>query len=68
MGSALPGSCLLDDSERRCESGEREPVMSGWFGTTEGWDKGVYLLAVYVRLRYAAYSTSPSPSPIIHDD
>ena len=52
MGSALPGRFLLDDSERRCESGERERER-GMSGLERRMGPRVYLLAVYVRLRYA---------------
>lgn len=54
MGSAPPGRCLLDGSERRCGSGERERErgMTGLEWWRDG-TKGVYLLAVYVRLHYA---------------
>lgn len=63
MGSALPGRCLLDDSERRCESGERERGMTG-LGRLRDGTKGV-LSAVYVRRDYVMHSPRP-PIYLVH--
>jgi hypothetical protein len=58
MGSALPGRFLLDDSERRCESGERERER-GMTGLERrmGPTKGVFVSC----LRETTLCTIPRP-------